>query len=193
MATITDDANSCVHRGIAQFREGDVTESLAAFAEAIVKDPRIEPYLWQRGICQYYAGQFQEGKRQFEVHKTVNPHDVENALWHFLCVARVDGMDTARRNMIEIDTKRDSRVPMAELYALFSGEGSPKEVLVAVDTAKAPLSAMYAHLYLGLYYEVAGDAANAKKHMRQAAAAKLHDVYMHNVADVHMRLRNWKP
>ncbi len=193
MATITDDANSCVQRGIARFWEANLTGSLEAFAEAIAKDPRIEPYLWQRGICQYYSGQFQEGKRQFEVHKTVNPHDVENALWHFLCVARADGIDVARQKMIQIDTERDSRVQMAELYALFSGDVAPERVLAAVDTAKTPLSAMYAHLYLGLYYEVAGDAANAKKHMRQAAAEKLDDVYMHDVANVHMQLRNWKP
>ncbi|HJN65240.1 MAG TPA: hypothetical protein QF761_03480, partial [Pirellulales bacterium] len=51
MATITDDANSCVQRGIARFWEANLTGSLEAFAEAIAKDPRIEPYLWQRGIC----------------------------------------------------------------------------------------------------------------------------------------------
>ena len=50
---------------------------------------------------------------------------------------------------------------------------------------------MYAHLYLGLYYEVLGDEENARRFLDQAAAAKLQDHYMHDVARVHLGQRGW--
>lgn len=193
MATITDDANSCVRRGMQQFREGKVAESLEEFAAAMKKDPRIEPYLWQQGISQYYAKQYAEGRRHFELHRVVNPHDVENAAWHFLCVAQVDGLSKARRSLIEIDTARDSRIPLAQVYALYAGDGSAAEILAAAAEADSAQATMYAHLYLGLYYEVAGEPAKAETHLRQAVAAKLENVYMHEVAKVHMQQRNWMP
>ena len=37
----------------------------------------------------------------------------------------------------------------------------------------------------------AGQAEKAKTHMRQAAAAKLLDNYMHDVAKVHVKQRQW--
>ena len=45
----------------------------------------------------------------------------------------------------------------------------------------------YAHLYLGLYYEAAGDVGQARKHL---AIARQHKIghYMWNVADVHAKL-----
>jgi lipoprotein NlpI len=58
----------------------------------------------------------------------------------------------------------------------------------SADTEQAK---MYAHRYLRLYYEVAGEENRARKHIHQAAAADLADHFMHEVAKVHLRLRNW--
>ncbi len=43
--------------------------------------PGAEPELWQRGLALYYTERFADGQKQFELHKTVNPNDVENRAW----------------------------------------------------------------------------------------------------------------
>jgi lipoprotein NlpI len=180
-----------VARGMQRFRENKITDSLHDFDRAAELDPQTAPYLWQRGISDYYAGKFKEGRRQFESHKAVNPDDVENAAWHFLCVARTDGMDAARKALIKIDLTRDSRVPMSEVYQFFAGRGSEAAVLKAAKNADTEQARMYAHLYLGLYYEAAGDVEQARSHIRLAASAGLHKDYMHDVAKVHLLQRKW--
>jgi lipoprotein NlpI len=178
-------------RGMQRFRENLILESIEDFNQVARLEPEAAPHLWQRGISQYYAGKFVPGRQQFESHKAVNPHDVENATWHFICVARVEGVEEARKVLIEIDTTHDTRVPMAEIFQLYSGNGSSEAVLKAAEQAGTEQARMYAHLYLGLYYEVAGDEVKARQHIRQAAAAKLQSNYMHQVAKVHLLQRKW--
>jgi lipoprotein NlpI len=186
-----DDAAALVSKGMRKFRDNDVAGALADFDRAAQLDPQSAPQLWQRGIADYYAGKFRDGRRQFELHQTVNPHDVENAAWHFLCVARIDGLPAAKKSLLKIDTTRDSRVPMAEVYELYAGRGSPEAVLRAAARAATPQAAMYANLYLGLYYEAAGDADRARACLRKAAAADTPDNFMQDVAKVHLRQRHW--
>ena len=180
-------ATEHVSRGMQQFRDNQIAESIGEFDRAIQLDPRIAPRLWQRGISLYYAESYKQGRRQFESHKTVNPNDVENAAWHFVCVARMGDLNVARESLIGIDTTRDRRVPMAEVYQFYAGRITADDVLKAAADDKSELASMYAHLYLGLYYEVAGDQAKAKDHMRKAGAARLRNHYMHDVAKVHLR------
>lgn len=187
-----DTASEYLGRGMQRFRENDIAGSLRDFDRVAKMEPRGAPHLWQRGISHYYAGRYKDGRQQFETHKAVNPHDVENATWHFICVARQDDLAAARKAIIEIDTTRDTRVPMAEVYEFYAGRGSADSVLKAAETADTERARMYAHLYLGLYYEVAGDAEKAEGHMRRSAAAKLDSNYMHNVARIHMLQRGWK-
>ena len=187
-----DTPGEYIARGEQRFRDNNIAGSLSDFDRAAELDPRSAPHLWQRGISHYYAGRYDDGRRQFETHKAVNPHDVENAAWHFLCVAKKNGLDAARKALIEIDTARDTRVPMAELYELYAGRGTAEAVLKAAETAGTEPARMYAHLYLGLYYEVTGDAEKSKKHMRLSAAAKLENVYMHEVARIHLQQRGWQ-
>lgn len=184
-------SSDLVARGMKRFRNNQVSKSIADFDRAIQLDSRIAPHLWQRGISLYYAQAYAKGRQQFESHKTVNPHDVENATWHFICVARADGLESARDSLISIDTSRDTRVPLAQVYEFYAGRVPVEDVLKAMESAKSQRARMYAHLYLGLYYEVAGDLAKAKAHMQKAAAAKLRDHYMHEVAKVHLRQRKW--
>ncbi|MDH3719427.1 MAG: hypothetical protein OES79_15005 [Planctomycetota bacterium] len=181
-----------VARGMQRFRENDIAGSLRDFDRAAEMQPQRAPHLWQRGISHYYAGRFDEGRRQFEIHKAVNPHDVENATWHFVCVARQKGLDAARRALIDIDTRRDTRVPMAEVYEFYADRATADAVLKAAKTAGTERARMYAYLYLGLYFEVTDDPEQAARHMRQSAAAKLADDYMHDVARIHLRQRDWQ-
>jgi len=188
----TDDtARDCRDRGMLHFREDKIAVSIQDFNRAAELDPQMAPQLWQRGISDYYAGKFDEGRRQFELHKTVNPNDVENAAWHFLCVARQRGIDQARNDLMKIDLAQDDRVPMAEIYAFYAGRGTEETVFKAAKNAETESARMYAHLYLGLYFEAAGDAKKARSNLQQAAAARVSDNYMHDVAKVHLLERKW--
>jgi lipoprotein NlpI len=182
-------AEDHVVNGMRLFRENKIAESIREFDKAASLDPRWAPRLWQRGISDYYAGEFKQGRQQFELHKRVNPHDVENATWHFICVARLEGVEAARKSLMVIDVSRDTRVPMRQIYRFYGGRGSQKEIL---DAAHSELELMYAHLYLGLYYEASGDEQAARKQMLKAAAAKLTNHYMHDVAKIHLQQRKWK-
>jgi len=106
-------ASDYVSRGMQRFRDNNIVGSLQDFQRAAELDPRARPHLWQRGISYYYAGQFRKGRQLFELHQRVNPHDVENAAWHFLCVAAGDGIAAARKSLFKIDTARDTRIPMS--------------------------------------------------------------------------------
>jgi hypothetical protein len=109
--------NEWFRRGVDSFYAAKPKESVAAFDALIKLQPEAKPQLWQRGLSLYYTGQFKEGREQFEVHQTVNPNDVENAAWHFICVAKAEGLEEAKKNLIPI--RGDSRVPMAEVHNLF--------------------------------------------------------------------------
>jgi len=176
-------------RGSEQFKLGHIDESIADFDRALKLQPDQEPWHWKRGISFYYAGRWDDGRRQFEGYQTVDDNDVENAVWRYLCMARAQGIEAARADMLKI--KRDLRVPMMEVYGLYQGELKPADVLAATEAGEptqAELNArrFYAHLYLGLYHEVAGDAALATKHIELARQHKIGH-YMWNVADVHVR------
>ena len=176
-------------RGEEQFRQGRITESIADFERQLKLQPDQAPGHWQLGISYYDAGEYQKGAKQFELHKTVNPQDVENAAWHFLCEARSPGgsIEAARKALI--DVSRDSRVPMAQIQQLFAGKTTPEEVLQAGYDADGAAK-FYSDLYVGLYYEALGKADESLRLLTLAAdnpASK--NSYMGDVARVHVALR----
>ena len=178
-------------RGWSKFRLGKFDESIADFDRVIALVPDREPQHWQRGIAYYYAKRFAEGRKQFELHQTVNPRDVENAVWHFLCVARLDGIDRARAALIPIEG--DTRIPMMQVHALFAGKAKPEDVLKAADSGDAKSARhsdqlFFAHLYLGLYFEASGDALKAREHILKAATDYKAEHFMGDVARVHAGL-----
>jgi lipoprotein NlpI len=178
-------------RGVEHFKLGHIPESIKDFDKYLEFVPKQAPQHWQRGIALYYAGRYEEGRKQFESHQTVNASDVENAVWHYLCVARASGVEKARAALIYI--KEDSRVPMMQIYALFAGFGKPEEVLAAAragspSPARLQEQLFYAHLYLGLYYEAQGDELLAREHICKAADEYKSDHYMGDVARVHAGL-----
>jgi lipoprotein NlpI len=175
-------------RGSQRFMLGQIQPAIADFDRFIRLRPKQEPWHWKRGIAYYYAGRYDEGRRQFEGYQTVDDNDVENAVWRYLWMARALGVPAARDAMLGI--KHDTRVPMMEVYALYRGQAQPEDVLAVVRTGSPTPEALnarsfYAHLYLGLYYEVALDAARAREHITTAATKHKIDHYMWNVADVH--------
>ena len=178
-------------RGSEHFKMGHLEQSLQDFDRYLELVPKQKPYHWQRGIVLYYAGRYDEGRRQFELHQTVNDNDVENAVWHYLCVARLAGVEKARASLIKI--QRDSRVPMMAVYALFSGKATPEDVLAVAKVGAAfpeqlKRQLFYANFYIGLYHEAAGRDDLARDYISRAVPQALPADYMGDVARVHTEI-----
>lgn len=179
-------------RGGVRFKRADVSGSLADFDRAAEIEPRVAPELWQRGISQYYERRFAECEELFESHRGVNPADVENAAWHFLCVAAQRGPEAARRELLPVGT--DRRPSMSEVYQLYRGELGPDELLSAPwsrldDERYRSLGEFYARLYLGLWHEAHGREAQSAAEIERALEAGSTG-YMNDVARVHRELRS---
>jgi lipoprotein NlpI len=182
-----DDPRAILDRAIADFLAGRVAQSVVGFDRVVELAPGAAPQLWQRGIALYYVGRYRDCRAQFESHRTVNPADVENPAWHFLCVSRAESPERARAALLPVGG--DPRRPMREIYEMFKGTLQPDAVLAA---AGSDLSGQfYAELYVGLYYEATGDDRRAVEHLTTAANDRFARVggYMHTVAKLHPRLQ----
>jgi len=184
-------------RGVKKFKATEIEASVQDF-EAVVKlDPQRKAHHWQLGISYYYMKEYQKGKDLFELHQQVNPNDVENAVWHFICHAKLVGFDAAQKKLIPI--VGDRRVPMMDIYELFSGRMTlaafqqliPK--YSQVDSARNP-SLLYTHLYLGLYHESLNQSQTSKSHFLKAVEIYKNygqSHYMGDTAVTHAKLRQW--
>jgi lipoprotein NlpI len=176
-------------RGSEHLLAGQTKEALADFDRFLKKHPDQAPYHWKRGIALYYAGEYGKGVEQFDIHQTVNPADVENAVWRAICMARKDGWKVASEDLLHVGP--DSRVPMSEVYELFAGKATVENVLTAAKAGKPSPEELrtrlfYAELYIGLYYDAKGDAAKAAEHLSLAVHKYFVDHYMGGIAKVHL-------
>ena len=188
-AAAAQNARAVLDRAVGDFAAGRLAEAAAGFDEVAALVPRAAPQLWQRGIALYYVGRYQDCREQFESHRLVNPNDVENAAWHFLCVARADSPAAALEALLPVGP--DSRAPMREIYEMFRGELAPEGVIAAGEraTERGRASGLFfAHLYVGLYHEALGNDADARVHLEAAADEQYAPAggYMHMVARVHV-------
>ena len=184
-------------RGTEHFFAARIKESLADWDRVVKLVPQRAPHHWQRGISLYYADRYEDGVAQFESHQKVNQQDVENAVWHFLCVVRAKDGSVKKAREKYIPITRDTRIPMKEIHALFAGTGNAKAVLAAAnadqdDPLRLRNHRCYAHLYLGLYFEALGQHKKSAEHMKKAAVDFKMDHYMGKVAQVHHKLRGAK-
>jgi lipoprotein NlpI len=176
-------------RGGEKFKLGKIQESIDDFNAFLKANPKAEPAHWRRGISFYYAGKYAEGAKQFDDGRAEFGADVENAFWHYLCTARKDGLEAARKNLIPL-TGTDRRVPMMRVYDLLQGKAKPADVVETAEKADLEKrdkteALFYAHLYVGLYYEAHGDEAKCREHMAAAVERKIGH-YMWDVANVHL-------
>ncbi len=181
-----------IRRGMEEFRAGKIKESVNTFEAAARMDPEVPPTLWQLGISYYYAGEFEKGRKQFELHQTINPEDAENAMWHFLCISRLQGVEAARKVLIPIS--QDPRIPMKELHGLFAGKMTRDDVLKAARAGNPSETALkerlfYAHLYLGLYEEALQHPKESLAEITLAGTDYAQNDYMGAVAKIHLQVR----
>ena len=170
-----------LRRGMDWFQAGQVEDSVKDFDRLAQIDPSAAPHLWQRGIALYYVGRFKDCKAQFESHRTVNPEDVENSAWHYLCTARAESPAKAKSMLIPV--ARDGRPPMMTVLAMFASKATQEEVLR--DAGRDDTAKFFAYLYIGLYWEANGDRAKADPWLKRAAEASQDQDYMGAVARIH--------
>jgi lipoprotein NlpI len=178
-------------RGCVNFKLANFSASLADFDKYIALKPAAKAGHWQRGISCYYAGHFEEGRRQFEAYQDVDKNDVENAVWRYLCMAKSMGIPKARQAMLKIGD--DRRVPMRQVYEMYSGRLKPEEVIAAAQAGKPTEEVLkrqlfYAHLYVGIHYHLEGKIDLALEHLNKAAGEYRISHYMGDVARVHRDL-----
>ncbi|TWU47280.1 lipoprotein NlpI [Rubripirellula tenax] len=170
-------------------RAGKPSEAVEQFDRFIEQEPDQMPYLWQRGIGLFFIGEYDKAADQFAKHRVVNPNDVENAAWHFLCIAKAQTPEKAKAMVLP--APGDRREPMDEVLAMLS-TGDVASVQSRMD-AVAKLSPgsrdaedarFYGELYLGLYADAVGNKDKAIKHLRAAAKDAPRD-YMGDVARVY--------
>ena len=160
-------------RGSLRLRTGQIADALADFNRHIELVPTHKAHHWMRGIALYYTGQYEQARAQFVSCHAEETNDVEHAMWHFLSVARIDGVEKARASLLPVGL--DQRVPMPELYSFYTGKGNAETVLAAVNAGGPKIDEMTgrlcsAHFYVGQYYAVTGKDALAREHFTKAAA-----------------------
>ena len=187
LAAASQSPRDVMARAVEDFRAGRIEQSVAGFDQLARLVPDQAPELWQRGIAQYYAGRFRDCRDMFISHRTVNPADVENAAWHFLCVARFESPEAARQQLLPVGP--DARVPMREVYQMFQGRATTAQVLAAAGSDAS--AQFFARLYVGLYLEATGQQVQGREHIAIAAQTRFASVggYMHDVARVHLQHR----
>lgn len=157
-------------RGEVHFFSGDFKESVADFDTYLEAEPDKRPHLWQLGMSLYYVEDYARGKALFEEHQKVNAGDVENAVWHYLCVARLEGVEAAKKGIYPY--AGDRRGWARAVHDLYAGTGTPETVLKATESAENPAEKnarlSYSHLYLGLHDEVQGKKKEALEHYKLA-------------------------
>lgn len=173
--------------GDVYLRAGKIDHSIEQFERYIKQVPEHEPELWQYGIALALVGRYDDGRKLFELHRTVNPRDVENALWHFYCVAKASSPERARA--LVLPAPGDRRVPMAPLLSLYRGEADEAAVRAAVaelpeDSRAIKMAGFYADLYLAMLADAEGDRQRASE--LAARAAKIAEVnYMTDVGRIY--------
>ena len=175
-------------------RAGEYKWAVRLFDRYLVSEKEALPELWQRGIALYFMREYEAAAKQFEVHRTVNPNDVENAAWHFLCVAKSQSPSEAKAQVLP--APGDPRIPMEEvLQMLKSGDQQAiidKIATLEKDSPQGKAAQFYGDFYLGLYADAMGKSAEAKKWMDRAAQDAPRN-YMGDVARVYAKFLSGKP
>lgn len=194
-----------VYEGMSAFASNKVEESVEIYDSIIRDDPRRKPYLWQRGLSLYYAGRYKEGADQFATDVAVNPNDTEEQIWHLLCLAKTEGVDSlveARTQKLTVG--KDRRPVMRLVQKLFLGEqGSSsdmeKELMSMAENANANNAGnqFYASLYLSLYFESLKDEKLSQQWMLNAIKTEYAKTVgrrdpMVDVAKVAIKRRGWE-
>lgn len=174
--------SAMIAAGDVYLRAGKPELAVTQFDRYLTAVPQQLPGLWQRGIALFFAGKYDQAADQFEKHRVVNPNDVENAAWHFLCIAKAKSPEKAKEMLLP--APGDRRIPMKEILNLFA-TGDTDSVIQGIkrapaNTVWAAEAKFYGELYLGIYADAMGQADQATQLIDSAAK----DAPAHYMGDV---------
>jgi lipoprotein NlpI len=184
-------------RGDAWFFLGEFKKSVNDYEKTVELDPQQGDSHWRRGIARFYAGKAKEAAKQFEAYHSFDDIDRENGIWRYFSQHRAYGPAKAKEGLLKY--RKTDREPFPDVYRLFSGDTTPKEILAAIDKAEISNDErqkrlFYAQLYIGLNHAVEGRDAEAIVHLRESTAnqwgpnAGYGPRYMWHVGRVHLNL-----
>lgn len=158
-------------RGDAYFFLGQFPQAVADYDKMVELNPAIKTSHWRRGIACYYAKQYAEAAKQFEIYHTFDNVDRENGIWRFFSQFKAKGEKTARAGLLKYE--KDDREPFPDLYRLFEGKTTPDAILKNINQAEISdqereKRLFYACLYIGLNESLHGRKAAARKYLKQA-------------------------
>ena len=180
--------------------KGDLERSRWALDTLAALDPSRAPKLWQRGLCYYYSGQYEDGMRQFEADMSINGGDVEEVLWHFICKCGKYGFQKAFSDgFLLLIATGQSPPPMDKVLLMYKGQATPTDVieLATGDGNSIVLSyndsnaLAYAHFYIGIYHQLLGNHDKAGYHFKEACQYNIVD-YMGQIMEFHYKLHQRK-
>jgi tetratricopeptide (TPR) repeat protein len=162
-------------RGDANFFLSNFEEAVKDYKKMIELDPRQDGPHWRLGVALYFAGDSENAAKQFEKYyaQDVTGTDRETGIWHFIARAGIDGVSTARLEMLRY-TKPD-REPFNGLYDLFGDVWTREEFFRDLSrrgliTDKQVM--FYAQLYAGINEDLNGHRDDAIKYIRMAAGSE---------------------
>ena len=183
-----------VREGESALLEGDFEKASWALDAVLSLQPSIKPQLWQRGLCCFYTGRYEDGMDQFEADMSENGSDIEEVVWHFLCKSKLLGFQEASRTGF-LQLKQGTCAPpppMQEVLLLFKSQTTVDAVIAAATAKDGGIvksyndtnALAYAHFYIGLFYEVQDEVERSGLHF--ALAAKLENPdYMGHLMKMH--------
>lgn len=172
-AVISDRPSRSHHdRAEVLFRLGRFEEAIKDYDTSIqFKWPHDDNSCWERGLAQYYVGDFQAGAEQFVRYHRVGALDIENGLWRLLCIAEDEGIEKARTMILHYPRKM--RKPFPSLLAVYMNEGKAEAVFEEANrdvTSEEERTAnlFNAHYYLAKYYDITDQHTLARTHIQKA-------------------------
>ncbi|MEM9368994.1 MAG: tetratricopeptide repeat protein [Planctomycetota bacterium] len=169
-------------------RTGEIELAVEFFDRVYDAQESQRPYLWRRGIALAFAERWEDAAKQFEIHRNVNPHDVENATWHFFCVAKSRGFDAAVELLLP--APGDERPPLEEVLQMYrTGDIDPVESAIeslAADSVSRRSAEFYGYLYVAMYCDAKGQPDRARDAI-QRSVAHAGRGYMGDVARVYAK------
>lgn len=162
-------------RGDANFFLSNFDEAVKDYKKMIELDPRQDGPHWRLGIALYFAGDAENSAKQFEKYyaQDVTGTDRETGIWHFIARAGIDGVGSARLQMLRY--QRPDREPFNGLYDLFADVWNTQEFFR--DLSRRGLTTdkqvmFYAQLYAGINEDLNGHRDAAIRFIRMAASSE---------------------
>jgi lipoprotein NlpI len=159
-------------RGDANFFLANFEEAVKDYKKMIELDPAQDGPHWRLGIALYFAGDAENSAKQFEKYfaQDVTGTDRETGIWHFIARAGVDGVSSARLQMLRYT--HPDREPFNGLYDLFGDVWTMEEFFRDLNRrgfATDKQIMFYAQLYAGINEDLNGRRDAAIRFLRMAS------------------------